>query len=741
MGRRLFALGMAGAIVLQGIPASAKQSYKKSYSVNGITYHDIYDGKTTGRGEDETDAAIAAVTRDGALEAWAKVAANVYASNEDYYFPYKDKSFNDSFGTKGKYVYVVGALGNSGRNLAADNNITCPLAINKAYKNMDGDSSKEPGKQGDNVKDRIMRTGLQVANSRGFVLDAMMKLMEDMREGKMDAGRMKDRNYIPALDNSDKDTVLYTLVGCNQRVGGTLKYEYNVFGLVFYDFQYCPIPDENVTYFTDETNQVMKNPSKYMSGENVSVDGLNYTFQSDSELDITSLDNSKSASTNTLTLSKSDSKTETVSNTFNKSETISYGQSISNSFSFGKQEAFFKDTLTIGFTFSEAYQSGFSETGSISKTEGGSSSASYQVPPYSIMSVSTDQTKQAVTLKYKNAVAMSYKAAIVGMNGTYYCDAGNLDLKGYTQNQICTIFGSVDGKGKSYDSTEDAITNMVNRYKKANKNGNNSNEENYYTLATEHYSKSIHDKNVSNGKKENWLATKLDWKNMEKVYTFSGLNSTMDNKHHVMDVAGATIEGTADITKYTVLSPALCQPLNQTKAYTDNNLRTVVTSKNITVDEDINLSDYTVAGFFKNGTKFPLDTTKGKWVMADDNGKEIKDSDVATLQKNAGKSSVLTPKKAGKVNLLYMIDEGDNAYYYLDSKNDNANTKITNDSLQSSAMIAVTIHSNAASAAAASIFSGENTAGLISIVCVLVLMVGGIGFVIYRKRKNGAKKA
>lgn len=749
IGRRLFAFGLAGLIVLQGIPVSAKQSYKKSYSVNGITYHDIYDGKTTGRGEDETDDAIAAVTYDGALEAWAKAAANVFASDKNYYFPYKGKSFDTSFGQKGKYVYVVGALGNSGRNLGVDNNITCPLKINTAYKNMDGDSKKEPKTQtghDGNTKDRIMRTGLQVANSRNSALKAMMQLMKNMREGKMDADRMLDRNYIPALDNSDKDTVLYTFVGCNQQVGGTLKYEYNVFGLVFYDFQYCPIPNEDVTYFTDETNQVMENPSKYLveDGLNRSIDGLGYTFHDDSEIDITSLDNSKSGTANTLTLSKSDSTTETMSNTFSKSETISYGQSITNTFNFGKNDAFFKDSLSIGFTFSEAYQSAFSETKTVSKTESDTSSASYQVPAYSIMSVSSDKTTQKVNIKYKNAVAMSYKVAIVGMNGTYYCDAGNLDLKGYTQNQICTIFGSANRQGENVDSTEDAITNMIKRYKKAKKDGNNANEENYYTLATKQYSKSIHEKNVSNNKKDNWLTNTpvVDWKNMEVMYKpFSDLNNTMDTKYHVMNVAGATIDGTAEVTKYTVSAPALCQPLNQTKAYMDNNLHTVVTSKNISVDDNINLSDFTVAGFFKNGTKFPLDSTKGKWVMVDDDGNEIEDSDVATLKKNAGKSLVLTPKKTGKVNLLYMIDEGDNAYYYLDTKNGNANTKITNDSLQSSAMIEVTIHSNAASAAAASIFAGENTAGVAAVVCVLILIVAGTGFVIYKKRKKGLKKA
>lgn len=741
MGRRLFALGMAGAIILQGIPASAQTDYKKSYSVDGVTYHDIYDGKATGRGEDETDAAIAAVTHDGALEAWAKVAANVFASNEDYYFPNGGKSFNDTFGTKGKYFNIVSALGNAGRKLpaAGTESISCPLKLFTRYKPMNG-KNEEP-KTADNVDDSIWRTGLQVANSRKSALDAMMQVVRDMRKGEMSTSMMLERNYIPQLDNSDKDNVLYTFVGSNQRVGLTLKYEYNVLGLVFYDFQYCPIPDEDVTYFTDETNQVIDNPSKYLAedGLNRSVDGLGYTFHNDSKLDIKSLDNSKSATASTLTLSKSNATTKSMSNTVNNSKTVNYGQSISNTFSFGKMDAFFKDTLTIGFTFSEAYQSAFSETQSTSTTETDSSSATYQVPAYSIMSVSEDKTTQKVTVEYKNAVAMSYKVAVVGMNGTYYCDAGNLDLKGYTQNQICTVFGSADREGKNYDSTEDAITNMMKRYKKAKKDGNNANEENYYTLATKQYSKSIHDANVRDKKTENWLTKTpvVVWNDMEKMYSFSDLNSTMDAKHHVMNVAGAKIDGTAEVTKYIVSDPALCKPLNQTKAYTDDNLRTAVTSKNISVDSSINLSEYTVAGFFNDGTKFPLDSTKGTWVMVDDNGNEIEDSDIATLKKNAGKNLVLTPKEAGTVNLMYAIDEGDNAYYYLDSNNGNKNTKITNDSLQSTAMIEVNIHSNAASAAAASIFAGENTAGGIAVICVIVLIVAGTGFVIYRKRKRG----
>ena len=739
IGRRLFAVSMAGVIVLQGIPASAQQNYKKSFSVEGVTYHDISDGKAAGRGEDVTDDAIAAVTHNGALEAWAKAASNVFASNNNYYFPYSDYSFNDTFGTGRKYLDIVSALGNSGRNLDADKSISCPLKINTRYKPMNK-KKKEPSTAG-NTKDSIWRTGLQVANSRKSAMDAMMQVIPDMRQGKMKASRMLERNYIPALDNSDKDNVLYTFVGSNQQVGGTLKYEYNVLGLVFYDFQYCPIPDEDVMYFSDETNDVMNSPSEYISetepSDKVDVNGLQYFRSTNTNLDISTLDNSKSRTQSTLTLQKSEGITNSVTNTFSQSENISFGQTMSNAFKFGSTSAFFGDTLTLGFSFTEAYQTAFSNAENSGTSENKSSTASYQVPPYSIMSVARDTTEKEVELEYENAVAMSYKVAVVGMNGTYYCDAGNLDLKGYTQNQICTIFGSADRKGENYASTDDAISNMIKRYKKAKKDGNNANEENYYTLATKHYSKSIHDENVRDGKADNWLTKTpvIDWNSMGKVYAQDDLNSTMDKQHHVMNTAGAHISGKTTETKYTVYDAALYKPLKRTKAYADNNLHTAVTSKNISVDDSIHLSDYVVAGFFQDGTKFPLDSTKGKWVMADDNGTEIEDSDIAALEKNAGKNPVLKPKKAGTVNLLYMIDEGDNAYYYIDSNNGNKNTKITNDSLQSMATIEVKIHSSAASAAAVSIFSGENKAGVAAIVCVLVLIAAGTGFVIYRKRK------
>lgn len=741
--RRLFALGMAGVIVLQGTPALAQTDYKKSYSMDGVTYKDIYDGSASKRGSDETDAAIAAVTHNGALEAWAKVASNVFASDKKYYYPYSKDSFKDTFGKNGRYLDLVSALGNSGRNLTVDKSIPCPLKIKTRYKPMNKEN-KEPDTAG-NISDSIWRTGLQVANSRKSAMDAMMQVIPDMRENShMTADRMIERNYIPALDNSDADNVLYTFVGANQQRGGTLGYEYNVLGLVFYDFQYCPIPDEEVTYFSDETNNVINSPSKYVnekkSSDQVDVNSLQYFRSTDSKLDISSLDNSKSSTPSTLTLSKSEGTTNSVTNTFTDTKNVTYGQTISNAFRFGKANDFFGSTLTLGFSFTEAYTTAFANTETSGTSENKSSTASYQVPAYSIMSVAQDTTEKEVELEYKNAVVISYKVAVVGMNGSYYCDAGNLDLKGYTQNQICTIFGSADRNGANYSSTDDAITNMIKRYKKAKKDGNNANEENFYTLATKKYSKSKHDANVKNGKKKNWLTKTpvINWNAMDKVYNQADLNNTMDSKHHVMNVTGAHISGKTTETKYTVSDPALCKPLNQTKTYTDDNLRTVVTSKNISVDNSINLSDYVVAGFFKDGTKFPLDATKGTWVIVDDNGNEIKDSDIAALKKNAGKNLVLQPKKPGTVNLMYMIDEGDNAYYYLDSKN--VNTKITNDSLQSAAMIEVNIHSNAASAAAASIFSGENKAGVVAIVFVLVLILAGTGFVIYRKRKTIGEK-
>lgn len=741
IGRRLFAFGMAGAIILQGTPASAGQAYKKSFSVDGVTYQDIYDGNVSERDTDETDAAIAAVTHKGALEAWAKVAANVFASNDKYSYPYSKDSFKDTFGTNGRYLDIVSALGNSGRNLAEDRNIPCPLKIKTRYKPMDKEN-KEPETAG-NKSDSIWRTGLQVANSRRSALDAMMQVIPDMRANKyMTANRMIERNYIPALDNSDTDNVLYTFIGANQRRGKTLAYEYNVLGLVFYDFQYYPIPDEEVTYFSDETNNVMDSPSKYVNNtkpsDNVDVNSLKYFRTTDSELDVTTLDNSKRGTTGTGTKTMSEGTTNSVTNTFNKSKNISYGQTISNAFRFGRANDFFGSTLTLGFSFTEAYSTAFSNSETSGTSENKSSSVSYQIPPYSIISVVEDTTKREVELEYKNAVAMSYKVAVVGMNGSYYCDAGNLDLKGYTQNQICTIFGSADRKGENNASTEDAVTNMVKRYKKAKKDRNNANEEKYYTLATKHYSKSIHDTNVKDGKTENWLTKTpvVDWDSMDGVYNQADLNSTMDERHHVMNVAGAKISGKTNETRYTVCEPALFQPLNETKAYTDDNLRTAVTSKNISVNDSINLSDYVVAGFFSNGEKFPLDAKKGTWMLVDDDGKEIKDSDIATLKKDAGKNLVLKPKKAGEVNLMYVIDEGDNAYYYIDAKNANKNTKMTNDSLQRAATIGVTIHSNAASAAAASVFSGENKAGVAAVVCVLVLIVAGASFLVVKRRKR-----
>ncbi len=45
---------------------------------------------------------------------------------------------------------------------------------------------------------------------------------------------------------------LYDLVSTLEKYGGTHKYDYNVFGLVFYDFTFHPIDDDAAIYLPPE---------------------------------------------------------------------------------------------------------------------------------------------------------------------------------------------------------------------------------------------------------------------------------------------------------------------------------------------------------------------------------------------------------------------------------------------------------------------------------------------------------
>lgn len=176
------------------------------------TFVDIDDGKLEGRTSmyDNVSFYTAAVKK--VLPNWASLAYNIlgYGGGDDskdfLYWDHAGKGFEKDFG-KGHYIYLYDAL--SGGN----------------------------GEHSDGA-DKSKQSGLTSAKSLNAVYERLTDDIAGCIGHKLKGSDF--RKNVP-LDGLSKDTteqdVIYATIACVDKLGGTYQYDFNGFGIAFYNFR------------------------------------------------------------------------------------------------------------------------------------------------------------------------------------------------------------------------------------------------------------------------------------------------------------------------------------------------------------------------------------------------------------------------------------------------------------------------------------------------------------------------
>ena len=258
------------------------------------------------------------------------------------------------------------------------------------------------------------------------------------------------------LNDETPQDVLYTLVTCVDRAGKTYKYNYNSFGIAFYDFQLSVLAGEGLEYVT----KAQKYDSLQQAVDN-NVSGVKY----------------KTSGKNNPVLSyyKNESKQEadvgmefTQSNSVTTSNTLETGKSYSYSQMIGSETTLsggipllgeVEQTLKLEVTCEQALSTAYSETKEYSETSENKVSSSMTLPAQTAVGMESSKAVTNVELGYDCPVAFTYIVGIFSLSGVVYDDSAavqSFHTSGYRQSHFSTIFGSSSAKG--------GITAMDNLY-------------------------------------------------------------------------------------------------------------------------------------------------------------------------------------------------------------------------------------------------------------------------------------
>lgn len=385
------------------------------------TFVDIDDGKLEGRTSmyDNVSFYTAAVKK--VLPNWASLAYNIlgYGGGDDsgdfLYWDHAGKGFEKDFG-KGHYIYLYDAL--SGGN----------------------------GEHSDGA-DKSKQSGLTSAKSLNAVYERLTDDIAGCIGHKLKGSDF--RKYVPldglSQDKSEQD-VIYATIACVDKLGGTYQYDFNGFGIAFYNFRVQQLNSMNKLNCAPE-------------------DAPGYSFvdsKTEQELVTSALNVGYEDASQSITLARGTE--ETVGTSTSKSASYSKGGSWGASVSL-------KESLGVPATASEEIETSFSaettmsqlweasktEEQSITTTDNQSVTVNMTIPAHT--QVNSKQTSSTTTLSedYDQPVGVTFDVIIFNMNGECYDDNAAVQefhTAGYDQRSFYTTFG---------DQSTDAVQNLFLR--------------------------------------------------------------------------------------------------------------------------------------------------------------------------------------------------------------------------------------------------------------------------------------
>ncbi len=421
------------------------------------------------------------------LGRWANIAGAIFELNDEYTCTHDYSTYY-------------------GKHRDNDSNEMCDVADVLA-----SSSSRANGALG---KDNYRSTGLSVADSLSSVRN---KMGEEIARG-IDSGNCTANDILGQGDNCDdalpelKDTtnqtVIYNMVTSTSRKGLTFKYDYNAYGVAFYDFDLEIISDDNIEYVTDaEYLKDTDNPVE--SAADSGVEGFSYTNSSDTSLVFGNENYSTIDATKEFTLTNTN--TDTITSSVQNSETYTFSQMIGSETEFDSTLKGIiggvTETLQIQFTCQEAYSSVLTEETSKSVTTGSTDTTSCVLPAQTVGYIKQDHGVTSMTVPYDLPVALTFKVMIFSMSGDVYADGGGVlafSTVGYEQSYFSTTFGGSD----TIEGTT-AYESLYNRYSNKDINGWDS------AYGNNHIYYKYHDGSSDPTDSTNY---NLNWSSIERLY-------------------------------------------------------------------------------------------------------------------------------------------------------------------------------------------------------------------------------
>ena len=422
----------------------------RSVVIDDKTYFDIHDGKVTGRVDPTNQIAfLQAVLQSGngadggtdsVLGQWASLAEQIY-------------------GTHSKYAAFVNAGGGFSKNFTGEANRERSGYADIAYA-LSQKGDKDCGKKG---KDNTHWTGLSYAKNLKSV---RQQAAEDIASGinrKVSGSSILNSTEsgdaaLKQLNDEKNQDVLYSLVTCVDRVGGTPRFCYNTFGLAFYDFQLSVIAGEGLEYITKA--------QKYNSLEeavNGQAAGVTYKTNANANPKLSYYKNESKEEAD-IGMEFKQSSSLTTSNTLETGKSYSYSQMIGSETTLSGGIPLIGEvaqTLRMEVTCEQALSTAYSETKEYSETSENTISSGMVLPAQTAVGIESSKAVTNVQLGYDCPVAITYKVAIFSLSGTVYDDnvkIQSFSTAGYRQSHFSTIFGSDSEKGGTT-----AMDNLYNR--------------------------------------------------------------------------------------------------------------------------------------------------------------------------------------------------------------------------------------------------------------------------------------
>ncbi len=383
----------------------------------GMTYYDILNGATTGRGDLDEELLFylnGIKNRDNLLN-WSNLGYEILRNGggETAYWDHDGKGFDGEFDVGGDYMDLIARWGSS----------------------------------------------LKIANSFSDVEFAARKRVSDyfVHNDKREVGTSEIEGIPEWEEDDDARVIFYTDAFTADNDAGQRYYNY--FGLAFYDFQLALIADEDLHYSTAADGY-----ENIESAVEAGAPGVTYQLTTGAKDGFVSGVSNGDTLPITTTQKVATSQTTTISNSITNSEAYSWSLMLGASLTFGYDApaptggAEFSTTIYNQFTVGGVYTSAYSTTAQNSKTTSNEASISMTLPPHTQALMKQSDVTMAATVNYDSPIVLTYKVAVYSLCGHKYWD-GLFTHINYKDSHYLATFGKDNGSGAN------ATDNLATRIK------------------------------------------------------------------------------------------------------------------------------------------------------------------------------------------------------------------------------------------------------------------------------------